>query len=156
MEESMIVTRLMDLVVLVAEMSQKSNKSFKELDKELVHLGYSSEEIEQAMFWFSSQWSPVGLTESARSGRPAFRVLSPWEVTCLNADAHGYLLRLQNLGIIDEERFENIMGRILPFGGDQFDISDVKALAGAVIFNINPDLADDELFQILNEEVAIS
>ncbi len=152
----MIVTRLMDLVVLVAELSQKSNKSLKELDKELVHLGYSSEEIEQAMFWFSSQWSPVRSPESARSGRPAFRVLSPWEVACLDPDAHGYLLRLQNLGIIDEDRFESIMGRILPFGGDQLDISDVKALAGAVIFNLNGDLMDDDLFQILNEEVTVS
>ena len=152
----MIVTRLMDLVVLVAELSQKSNKSLKDMDKELVHLGYSSEEIEQAMFWFSSQWSPVGSSENARSGRPATRVLSPWEAMCLDAEAHGYLLRLQNLGIVDEDRFENIMSRILPFGGDQFDVSDVKALAGALIFNMNPDLADDELFQILNEEVTVS
>ena len=43
-----MLSRLMDLVVLVAELSQNSKKSFKEMDQELMLRGYSPEEIEQA------------------------------------------------------------------------------------------------------------
>lgn len=147
-----MVNRLMDLVVLVAEMSQKNDKSFKELDKELIHLGYSVEEIEQALFWISSQWKPIDPKERASYERPAFRVLSPWESTCLDGEAHGYLLRLQNLGIIDDDQFERIMNRLLPFGGERLQMSDIKSLAGSVIFNLSADDPEDALYQIIDEE----
>ena len=146
----------MDLVVLVAELSQKRDKSFKELDKELLHRGYSSEEIEQALFWMSSQWHPVDKRSHGSFSRPAFRVLSPWETMCLEDEAYGYLLRLQNLGIIDAEQFERIMKRIVPYSGERLQIADIKALAGIVIFHLNADDGDDDFFQGLDDEIQVT
>jgi uncharacterized protein Smg (DUF494 family) len=148
-----MVNRLMDLVVLVAELSQESNKSLRELDKELLHRGYSSEEIEQALFWMSSQWKPIDQRETGWFDKPVFRVLSPWESMALDSDAHAYLLRLQNLGIIDVDQFEKIMNRIMPFGPDKLSIADLKVLAGSVIFHLTSDDPEDDLFQILDDDI---
>lgn len=146
-----MVSRLIDLVVLVAEMSQKSDKSLHDLDKELVHLGYSSEEIEHALFWMSAQWKPrAGASRGV--GRPAFRVLSSWEVEGLSPDAHNYILRLYRLGLIDEDQLEQVLCRIEPTGGIRLGLGDIKDLAGDVMFNLGGDGIEDEAFHELDEE----
>ena len=143
-----MVTRLMDLLVLLVELTQKSDKSFKELDKELIHLGYSTEEIEQAFFWVSSQWHRADHEVTAEIDRPAFRVLSPWEAVALDTEAYSYLLKLQNLGIIGEDQFERIMHRILPFRGERLGLGDIKALAGAVVFELGSEEFENELLDV--------
>jgi uncharacterized protein Smg (DUF494 family) len=141
-----MVSRLIDLVVLVADLSQNKGKTLQELDTELVDLGYSAEEIEHAIFWLSSKWRPSSrlLGDAAK---PAHRVLSPWEAMCLDGDSYGYLLRLQNLGIIDLEQFETIMTRILPIGGEKLPLGELKTLAGSIIFDLGIEETDDDLFE---------
>jgi uncharacterized protein Smg (DUF494 family) len=156
MGEIKMVNRLMDLLVLVVELTRKSDKSFRELDKELIHLGYSTEEIEQAVFWVSSQWPRVERGATKEAVRPSTRVLSPWETMGLSADAYSYLLRLQNLGILDEDQFERIMYRILPFRGEKLDLGDIKALAGAVVFDLGSEEFDDELLNMLDDDIRVT
>lgn len=144
-----MVNRLIDLVVLVAEMSRREGKSLRELDEELEGLGYSSKEIEQAMFWLSSQHRSV-LPMAERISRPSHRVLSPWEAACLDSEAYGYLLHLQNLGIIDQEQFEKIVTRILPIGGEKLPLGELKTLAGSVIFDLGSEELDDESPDLLD------
>ena len=67
-------TRLMDLVVLVAEMSRAADRRHVEFDKELSSRGYSSDEIGHAVFWFTSRPAP-GEAHFAKS----IRVLSEFE-----------------------------------------------------------------------------
>lgn len=140
-----MVSRLIDLVVLVADLSQNKGKTLQELDSELVGLGYSAEEIEHAIFWLSSQWQPSAHAIGDIL-KPAHRVLSPWEAMCLDSDSYGYLLRLQNLGIIDLEQFETIMTRILPIGGEKLPLGELKTLAGSIIFDLGIEDTDDDLF----------
>jgi len=146
-----MVSRLMDLVVLVAELSQHGGKAFTELDDELALRGYSPEEIDQAFFWISSQARPFGDQEQTTAACPSHRVLSPWESMCLDADSYGYLLRLQNLGIIDIEEFDKIITRILPFGGEKMPLAEFKTLVGSVIFDVNGEDADDDGLDIFDE-----
>ena len=152
----MIVNRLMDLVVLVVELTQKNDKSFRDLDKELVHLGYSSEEIEQAFSWVSSQWHRVDHSLAADIDRPAVRVLSPWEALALDIEAYSYLLKLQNLGLVDEDQFERIMYRLLPFRGETLAVGDIKALAGSIIFDLGIEDFENELLQVLDDGIQLT
>ncbi len=146
-----MMNRFMDLVVLLVELTRTSDKSFGELDKELVSLGYSSEEIEQAFSWVSSQWHRVDHGMTREDACPPVRVLSPWESTVLDTEAYSYLLRLQALGLVDEDQFERIMYRILPFRGERLGISDIKALAGSVIFDLGADEFENELLNMLDD-----
>jgi Smg protein len=143
-----MVNRMIDLVVLVAEMSRREGKSLRELDQALEELGYSSKEIEQAMFWLSSQ-NRSTIPGAARIAKPSHRVLSPWESACLDTEAYGYLLHLQNLGIIDQEQFEKIVTRILPIGGEKLPLGELKTLAGAVIFNVGAEDYDEETLDVI-------
>ena len=78
-------TRLMDLVMLVAEMSRSADRRPVELDKELTRRGYSSEEIEHAVFWISSR--PEASRASIRPTR-TMRVLSEFERMSLSIEAY--------------------------------------------------------------------
>ena len=98
-----MLSRLMDLVVLVAELTRDSDKSYKDLDKELATRGYSPEEIEQAVFLYSSRGELPHEEKTWRRGANSVRVLSDWERLSLCSECYGYLLRLLNLGIIDCE-----------------------------------------------------
>ncbi|MDH3214982.1 MAG: DUF494 domain-containing protein [Candidatus Krumholzibacteria bacterium] len=151
-----MVNRLMDLVVLVVEMTQKNHKSFKELNKELSHLGYSSDEIEQAFTWVTSQWPRVYHGDDQGVERSVYRVLSPWETMCLDAEAYSYLLRLQKLSIVDEDQFEKIMYRILPFRGEKLQLSDVKAIAGTVVFGLGFEDLENDLLNGLDDGIQIT
>jgi len=136
-------TRLMDLVVLVAEMSRRADRTHVELDKELSSRGYSADEIEHAVFWFSSR--PGTFSLDGRRGRST-RVLSEFERMSLSAEAYGYLFRLQNLGLVDARQFETIVARAIPVGADKVGIEDVKAIAYSVIFDKDPGELEEDVF----------
>lgn len=136
-------TRLMDLVVLVAEMARHADRSPVEFDKELARRGYSLEEIEHAVFWFSSR-SEMGVRDPRRGH--SIRVLSEFERMSLSTAAYDYLFRMQNLGIIDARQFETIVARAIPVGGDKVGVEDVKSIAYSVIFDKDPgDMEEDVL-----------
>jgi Smg protein len=132
----------MDLVVLVAEMSRRADRTHVELDKELTSRGYSAQEIEHAMFWVSSRPE-----STARDGRPvrATRVLSEFERMSLSTDAYGYLFRLQNLGLVDRRQFETILARAIPVGADKVGVEDVKTIAYSVIFDKDAGELEEEV-----------
>jgi len=143
----------MDLVVLVAELSQQAGKSIKDLDKELVHRGYSEEEIEQALFWISSQWCPVDRGAATSVAGVGVRVLSPWEADRIEPAAYGYLLRLANLGIVDPDQLDRILERITPMVSGRVSVADVKEIAGALIFNLSGDDLDGDYIEELDDEI---
>ena len=136
-------TRLMDLVMLVAEMSRSADRRPVELDQELTRRGYSTEEIEHAVFWISSR--PEASRTSIRPTR-TMRVLSEFERMSLSIEAYDYLYRLQNLGIIDSRQFETILARAIPVGAEKVHAEDVKGIACAVIFNRDMGDVDEEAF----------
>lgn len=149
-----MLTRLMDLVVLVAELSQEaSHGSGRELDEELIMRGYSPEEIEQAVFWFSSRTDSAAGESLPLSARGAVRVLSDWERWSLSTDCYGYLLRLLNLGIIDTEQFEKIIARSIPVGQEKIPLGEVKAIACSIVFNREARELDEDIYEGFDEDL---
>ena len=148
-----MLSRLMDLVVLVAELSRDSRKSFKELDQELMLRGYSPEEIEQAIFWFTSRGDVCEEAGSEPTGRKTVRILSEWERLSLSSESYGFLLRLLNLGIINGDQFEKIITRSIPIGPEKIHLNEVKAIACSVVFNRDMGEFEEDLFDQFDEDV---
>ncbi len=148
------MSRLMDLVVLVTELIQENEKTYKEIDQELIHRGYSSDEIEQARFWMAANAGGAGV--ALRKSQNVVRVLSRWEQMSLGSEASGYLLRILNLGIIDLEQFEQIMTRIIPVGPEKIPLSEVKAIASAIVFDPFGKELESELFDDIDDEIPSS
>jgi len=134
-------TRLMDLVVLVAEISRSADRDAIQLDKELSSRGYSSDEIEHAVFWYSSR--PDGVRGL---GTGSVRVLSDFERMSLSTATFDYIFRLLNLGIIDGRQFETILARAIPVGTEKVHMDDVKEIACSVIFEREPGEGDEDIF----------
>jgi len=135
-------TRLMDLVVLVAEMTRHADRRHVDIGSELTRRGYSSDEIEQTVFWYSSR-PDAGVLDPRRARTT--RVLSGFERMSLSTAAFDYLFRLQNLGLIDARQFETIVARATPVGGDKVDVEDVKSIAYAVLFDKDPDDLEEDV-----------
>jgi uncharacterized protein Smg (DUF494 family) len=153
----------MDLVVLVAEMSQGNDRSYQELDAELTTQGYTPAEIEQAVFWFSSL-REGGDVEAGLSGDTVpripitshgvapVRVLSSFERMSIPAESYGFLLRLLNLGILSLDQFEQIVTRAIPVGPEKIQVADVKDIACTVLFNKEPESLEDDFFDVFEDE----
>jgi len=144
----------MDLVVLVAELSQNSDRSYRDLDKELSRRGYSAVEIEQAMFWFSSRGDTPERSRIDRVGSASVRVPSELERISLSGECYGYLLRLLNLGIMDLEQFERVIARAIPVGPEKIHMGEIKAIACSVVFNRDLSEVEDDFFDHLDDDIA--
>lgn len=148
-----MLTRLMDLVVLVAELSQDGDKSYRDLDEELATRGYTAEEIEQAMFWFSSR-SDTPERERVLLPSGAVRVPSELERMSVSGESYGYLLRLLNLGIMDLDQFERVIARAIPVGAEKIHVNEVKAIACSVVFNRDLGEVEDDFLDQFDDDVS--
>lgn len=146
-----MLSRLMDLVVLVAELTQETDKSYKDLDQELMMRGYTQEEIERAVVWYATRDDILEDEQVLQHGHHSFRVLSDWERMSLSSDCYAYLLRLLNLGIVDGAQFEKIISRAIPVGPEKVHLGDVKAIACSVVFNKEPGELEEELVDFFDD-----
>ena len=147
-----MLTRLMDLVVLVAELSQDSDKSYRQLDKELVGRGYSLEEIEKAVFWFASR-GETPERERIQPSSGAVRVPSELERMSVSQESYGYLLRLLHLGIVDLDQFERVIARAIPVGPEKIHLNEIKAIACAVVFDRDVGEVEDEFLDHFDDDL---
>lgn len=141
-----MTSRLMDLVLLLAELSQNPEVSREELDRELQTRGYSSQEIDQAIGWILKK-REGNLRDGAQKPRVGtVRVLSEWERLSLGEEAHRFLLRLYHLGLIDGEQLEAIVAQVATYQSERVDLQELKSMACALIFSQNPaEYAEDPL-----------
>lgn len=133
-----MLTRLMDIVVLVAELRAHDRCSVEDLGRELTRRGYAAEEVDEALAWYATS-APSGVRRAS-----GIRVLSDFERMSMSGECQGYLLRLYNLGIIDVEQFDRIVARAIPVGPEKVQLGDVKAIASAVAFDDDPVGGEDE------------
>lgn len=149
-----MLSRLMDLVVLVAEIAQDNDRSYRDLDQELATRGYTQDEIDRAVVWYTTRGDVLEEEEVIQHGKDSFRVLSTWERMSLNSECYGYLLRLLNLGIVDGDHFEKIIARAIPVGPEKVQLNDVKAIACSVLFTRDTGEFEDELIDFLDDGIS--
>ena len=103
------------------------------LREELEHAGFAESGIERALQWLedlSSEAPPVGDAQ-ARS----FRVFSGYEQARLAADVRGYILQLENIGILSKQQRELVIDRLLALEAEGIDIEQVKWVVLMVLFS---------------------
>jgi uncharacterized protein Smg (DUF494 family) len=148
-----MLSRLMDLVVLVAEIAQDNDRYYKDLDQELLTRGYNQDEIDRAVVWYTTRGEVPEGEEIIQHGKSSFRVLSQWERMSLSSECYGYLLRLLHLGIVDGDHFEKIIARSIPVGPEKVQLNDVKEIACSVLFNRDTGELEDELVDFLDDGI---
>jgi Smg protein len=104
------------------------------LKQELEQAGYPDAEIERALAWLESLASDPerGLDEGTAR---AVRVFSGQEQVRLDTDVRGYLLHLENLGILSGPQRELVIDRLLALEADDIDIEQLKWVVLMVLFS---------------------
>jgi uncharacterized protein Smg (DUF494 family) len=112
-------------------------ENMSEYSSSLRNLGFTEQEISTAYNWILGH---TGMPAEnlytkipERSG--SNRVLTEAERARLTSEAHGFLLRLFNLGILDREQFEAVLDRLTLSGRRLVTPEQVKLLVSAVLFN---------------------
>jgi len=104
------------------------------LKQELDQAGYPEADIERALAWLESLVAAPDRAMNEGTAR-AVRVFSGQEQVRLDTDVRGYLLHLENLGILSAAQREVVIDRLLALEAEELDIEQLKWVVLMVLFS---------------------
>ena len=104
------------------------------LKQELEQAGYPETDVERALAWLESLAADPDRAMNEGTAR-AVRVFSGHEQVRLDTDVRGYLLHLENLGILSAAQREVVIDRLLALEADDIDIEQLKWVVLMVLFS---------------------
>jgi Smg protein len=105
------------------------------LQAQLLEAGFSAVKINQAFDWLDEleNLRPCARLE-ARPDR-SIRVYANEEMARLDTECRGFLLFLEEVGVLDEAQRELVLDRIMALEADEVDLDDLKWVVLMVLFN---------------------
>ena len=131
MKES-VLDVLMYLFESYVESHDEPEPNRHELKQELGRAGFHDREIERALDWLD------GLNASGAGNAPkntAFRVFDVAEQERLDATSRGYLLQLEQIGILQPAQRELVIDRLLALDNEEIDVEQTKWVVMMVLFS---------------------
>jgi Smg protein len=104
------------------------------LFNELTQAGFSPAEIHKAFDWLNALAEQRPTAAEPRVGGP-IRVYAGPELDKLDADCRGFLLFLEQHGVLDADQRELVLDRAIALDQDELDIDDLKWVVLMVLFN---------------------
>jgi Smg protein len=104
--------------------------------EESLHLaGFSNGEIDKAFEWLDGLAEQRYQPEFAMRAEQPIRVFIDSETERLDTDCRDFLIYLSNVGILDPQRRELVIDRLLALESDEITLEDVKWVVLMVLFN---------------------
>jgi Smg protein len=91
------------------------------LKQELEHAGFPAGEVERALCWLEDLAADPARSGAAPTGR-AIRVFGALEQARLDAECRGFLVHLENVGILSPTQRELVIDRLMALEGDEIDL----------------------------------
>jgi Smg protein len=105
-----------------------------ELRDELERAGFGDREIDRALEWLDGlNFSDVDAAPATPSA--GIRIYDPGEQERFDAVARGYLLHLEQVGILPPAQRELVIDRLLALESDEIDIEQIKWVVMMVLFS---------------------
>jgi len=105
------------------------------MQTELLEAGFPSHEVTQAFEWLEGlaarQEAPVAVLNEERS----FRIYTGQEAARLDIECRGFLLFLEQAGILSSETRELVVDRVMALEADDMDLTQLKWIILMVLFN---------------------
>lgn len=100
----------------------------------LIQAGFSPAEIHKAFDWLDdlAHQRPVLATPQANG---PVRVFVEAEFDRLDCESRGFLMFLEQNGVLDADQRELVLDRIMALGQEEFDLEDLKWVVLMVLFN---------------------
>ena len=108
------------------------------LQASLLEAGFSPAEISKAFDWLdvlARERPQLVLGPPPDGGSAPVRVHAAEEVAKLDTECRGFLMFLEQSGIIDAERRELVLDRIMALDADEVDLDDLKWVVLMVLFS---------------------
>ncbi len=113
----------------------ESTPDRESLGDSLEEAGFSSAEIDRAFAWLDGLAEQRGLPDLGHHGENPIRIFSDEEARRLDIDARGFILYLENAGVLDPARREQVLDRLSALDTEDIDLEDVKWVVLMVLFN---------------------
>lgn len=104
------------------------------LFEELGQAGFSPAEINKAFEWLDALASQRPSTATPRADGPTRIYFGP-ELDKLDVECRGFLLFLEQHGILDADQRELVLDRAMALDQDELDLDDLKWVVLMVLFN---------------------
>ncbi|HEX2567372.1 MAG TPA: DUF494 domain-containing protein [Burkholderiales bacterium] len=127
-----------DILVYVFENCQQADLAYdrERVAKKLSAAGFDDSDISEALHWLA------GVVRAPQSGpkpipeaRTALRAFAPRELAKLDAACRGFLLTLEQSGILNAQNRELVLERSLAASGDALTLEQLKLIVLMVLWN---------------------
>lgn len=131
--------RILEIVVFLMDyLQQGTGGDFRtdEISNTLEQMGYSDTEIDSAYKWMLERINETPETYFSKFSKEPFshRILTSTERQQISAGAYGFLLKLRNFSLIDDEQFETAIERSIQLGNYPVSENQMKLLVSSVLF----------------------
>ena len=106
-----------------------------ELKEELERAGFREREIDRALDWLDGLNAVDIVTDASGPCSATVRVYDRIEQERLDSHCRGYLLHLEQVGILTPAQRELVIDRLLALGTDDIDIEQIKWVVMMVLFS---------------------
>jgi len=127
-----------EILVYLFENCQQREVAYERerIAKKLSAAGFEHADISEALHWLAGmarapQSEPVALPDAKRT----FRAFAPRELSKLDAQCRGFLLTLEQSGILTPQNRELVIERSLAAWGDALSLEQLKLIALMVLWN---------------------
>ena len=127
-----------DILVFLFENCQQAELAYDSdrVAKKLSAAGFEDSDISEAMHWLDGVLhAPQGVREAMPDLSASFRAYAPRELAKLDAACRGFLMTLEQSGILSAETRELVIDRALAASGDALSPEQLKLVVLMVVWN---------------------
>ena len=124
---------LMYLFESFVESEDEPEPNRNELREDLERAGFGAREIERALDWLDGLNATEVTSTTPQSA--AIRIFDSAETEKLDARARGYLLHLEQIGILHAAQRELVIDRLLALDNEEIDVEQTKWVVMMVLFS---------------------
>jgi len=127
-----------DILVFLFENCQQAELAYDSdrVAKKLSAAGFEDSDISEALHWLDGmQQASQAVREPLPDLRTSFRAYAPRELAKLDAACRGFLLTLEQSGILNAETREVVIERALAAAGDSLSLEQLKLVVLMVVWN---------------------
>ncbi len=151
------ILNIIEIVVRHILMTKEVVFNENEVIEYLLSEGYNLEEVNAAFSWIREIIGHQQLTLPSKKSKKktaitGIRLLSPEEKMNFSPDAYGFLIRLKELGFIDEDMQEDIIEKAMYLSDGKMGRDEIKTIAALVIMNRSEAEWSDDINRFFNDE----
>ena len=127
-----------DILVYLFENCQQAELADdrERVARKLSAAGFEDADISEALHWLAGVLrAPRGASAALPDARASFRAFAPRELAKLDAECRGFLITLEQSGILTAETRELVLERSLAASGHALSLDQVKLIVLMVLWN---------------------